>query len=369
MDRFHAQPVKQLIHRAIGQGLFSCAALSVRRERESVFQLHCGKKTFEPWSEDVHEDALFDLASLTKPLVTAASCMLLVQGGMMSLDEELGRFFSRVPGDKEKISIRHLLSHSGGLRAHAELCQGKYAQLLGQQDGKMERACEIILSMPLEYMPGTRALYSDLGYIILGHIVERLAGVGLYDFVREELYSPLGINGLSWQDAPGFPADSVVPTGYCRVRNRMVTGEVNDANAWFLGGKAGHAGLFGTLEAVDTLLKCMVEAHLGEKNTFPISREVLTAFLRPENMPEGSTWVLGFDTPSPAGSTAGRYFSGNSIGHLGYTGTSFWIDLESAISVVFLSNRTFPFDAPWSRKEMRRFRQNLHDTIRKALET
>ncbi len=368
MNRFHAEPVRSLIHGAIHQGLFPCAALAVRHGSRCLDMSYHGRHTFETGARTAGEKSFFDLASLTKPLVTALSCMLLVERGVLSLDERLWVFFRRIPGDKADISIRLLLCHAGGFRAHEKLDGEACAPFPGRNRLKRKRACHLILSLPLEYPPGSRVLYSDLGYILLGEIVERLTGTTPCDFVRKEFFSPLGIRGFTWQGEPGFNDVKKVPTGYCPARERMLEGQVHDANAWLLGGHAGHAGLFGTLEAVDRLIFLLVEAYSGVKNGFPVSRRTLSEFLRPAGIPPGSTWALGFDTPSPSGSTAGRYFSSRSVGHLGYTGTSFWVDLESDIFVIFLSNRTFPFDTMESRTAMKAFRMDLHDTIRRCID-
>ena len=349
------------------QGLFSGAALSAGFVEGQMFRGYWGRKTFVPWSGKIEAGSLFDLASLTKPLITALACMVLQEKGGLSLEEKITCFFDRVPDDKDDISIHLLLCHAAGLAAHKKFYGKVPSALPRRYEERIDAVCDIILSMPLACRPGTKAVYSDLGYILLGRIVERITGSRLFDFVKNEVFSPMGLKGFSRPDTRSFPWEMAVPTGYCPVRKRMLVGEVNDANAWFLGGMAGHAGLFGTLRAVENLLSRLAGAYLGGDNALPISRETVAVFWHPDRTPPGSTWMLGFDSPSSEGSAAGNFFSPNSIGHLGYTGTSFWIDLDAKISVIFLSNRTLPFDTPESRGQMKLFRRNLHDTVRMCL--
>jgi len=368
LNRSDFNLVEKTVKAAIGQGLFSGAALSAGVIGESVFKGYWGRKTFVPWSQEIEKSSFFDLASLTKPMITALAYMVLVEKGRISLKERLSKFFDRVPADKDGISVHLLLCHAAGLASHNKFYDRGPSSLPRQYEKRIDAVCNIILSMPLVCPPATKAIYSDLGYILLGRIIEKITGYRLFDFVQNQIFSPFVFKGFGWPGSPGFSPELSVPTGYCPVRKRMLMGEVNDTNAWFLGGEAGHAGLFGTLEAVDRLLLMLAGAFLGEGNAFPVSHKTIRPFFLPDGIPPGSTWMLGFDSPSGQGSTAGKFFSKISIGHLGYTGTSFWIDLDAGIYVIFLSNRTLPFDTPESRRRMKSFRQTLHNTVRRCLD-
>ncbi len=358
-----------MLSNAIGQGLFPGAALSVWHKGDIVYRHYAGKRTFVPWARDIDACSIFDLASLTKPLVTALAYMLLRDRAMVCLEDNISTFFKDVCGDISDISLELLLCHASGLPAHKRLFENRRLAALPSGPERIDAACGLILCMPLIYAPGTISVYSDLGYILLGRIVEKITGRGLFEFVSDEIFYPIGLDGLYWQNSSDLPIQASVPSGYCPFRHKVLVGEVHDTNSWFLGGTTGHAGLFGTLEAVEQLLFVLTRAYFGLDTPLPISQETIAVFFHGGKCGPRSTWRLGFDSPSATDSTAGSFFSVNSIGHLGYTGTSFWIDLDGDIAVVFLSNRTFPYDSPASVKEMKVFRKRLHDTIRSGLAT
>jgi len=364
---FDFEPVSKIVNDSIGNRLFPGAAISVCHKAKPLLRHYAGRKTYVPWSGKVDRFAFFDLASLTKPLVTVLSIMVLVDKKQLCLDDRLISFFDNVPRDKHAITVQQLLSHASGLPAHEPFYHTKYMPHFNQDARRIEAACRLIFSLPLAYEPGSRAVYSDLGYMILGRIVEKITGSHLFDFASRQIFIPCGLEGLSWQKGPNHIAQGAVPTGFCHLRKRILMGEVHDQNAWLLGGAAGHAGLFGTLEAVERLLLLLTRAYREGDEIFPVSRRTLRSFINTRGIPAGSTWCLGFDSPSPTDSSAGRFFSPNSIGHLGYTGGSFWIDLDQDLMVILLSNRTFPFDSSDSKGKIRLFRQRLHDTIRTCM--
>ena len=361
--------VKRIIGKAIKQGIFSGAALAAGRAEnpQQTLRIYMGKRTFAPWSGAISNNSVFDLASLTKPLITALACMIIEEKTGHFLEEALPSFFEHVPDDKAGITVRLLLCHASGFSAHEKFYDMPAFYLPEKEIERIDAVSDLILSMPLAESPGTKAVYSDLGYILLGHIIKKMTGREPYEFVQQKIFMPQNIQGLFWKGYPAFPRDLVVPSGFCRFRKRMLAGEVNDANAWFLGGRAGHAGLFGTLEAVEALISSFLQGYLHGSSGLPVSMETLTKFFQPARIPPDSTWALGFDTPSKTGSTAGRFFSSNSVGHLGYTGTSFWIDLQEGVYIIFLSNRTFPFDTRASQSQMKAFRQKLHDNVRRIM--
>jgi len=349
-----------------------------------VFEAAWGGITHVPWSARVSPSTVYDLASLTKSLAVTLSVMALVERGKLHLDDTLSSFFSEVPLDKIQISIRHLLGHTSGLPAYRPF----YKELIHlAPDSRLLEMKKLLLAEPLVSSPGTQAGYSDLGFMLLGWAIKSVTGKGLANAAQELVFEPLNVKGLYFPlistpaigqiySKPPFIKGEredlrngcckglVAPTEVCPFRKRVVCGEVHDLNAWVVGGISGHAGLFGTAGSVVKLLLRLLDIYKGRGNCPNFPRELLQEFWHIQDSDTGSTWALGFDTPSPAGSSAGSNFSPRSIGHLGFTGTSFWMDLEHEILVVLLANRTFPKADRESQAEMRQFRPLLHDLVR-----
>lgn len=354
--------VDVIINKAIGKGLFPGCTLAIggRVNLDAAF----GRFTYASWSQRVTTDTIYDLASLTKPLATALAVFTLVSKGKLGLDSTLDEIFASVPRDKGHITIRMLLSHSSGLPAWRPY----FDRLIKMPFEERKSALlNMIFSEPLE--TETNQVYSDLGFMLLGLVVENLTAVRLDEAVRSLVFEPFGVKDL-WFMGQNEGLDVlrlVPPTGYCESRQRMVWGEVNDQNAWALGGVAGHAGLFGTAGGVMGVLCRLLAIYKGELPARWFARELIREAFRPRFGAPHLTWGLGFDTPSAHGSTSGRFFSKNSVGHLGFTGTSFWMDLDDGIIAVFLSNRTFPYHTRAKQEEMRSFRARLHDAIRASI--
>ncbi len=379
---------------AVSRGVFSGASLLVSSHRKVVFERMWGR--VETTGAPLTPAVRFDLASLTKPLVTAPLCMTAVQGGSFDLDDPISRFFpGRVPEDKTAITVRSLLSHSSGLPPYAPF----YLELIKLPSGaRKEALASMILQTPLDNPPGKAANYSDLGFMLLGLILERQLAGRLDRLAGNLLFTPLGIDELHFcllnggEDSdtvpPSSPAATLqagnpagapgayAATQFCPWRKKLLSGEVDDENAWALDGVAGHAGLFGTARGVFELLSFLWDLYEGECRppspaSVPplplIGAEIVRLFwTRAELGAEApSTWCLGFDTPSPEGySSAGGVVSKKAVGHLGFTGVSFWLDLENRVLIILLTNRVHP-----TRKndEIRRFRPLLHDIVMKAL--
>ena len=361
-----------LIKQAIRDRIFPGAALALFDAGGPLFTLCEGRLHYGAWAEPVSSSTLFDLASLTKPMVTATLAMQLTEKGLLDLDRPLGEYLGSRSGGN--ITPRHLLTHSSGLPAHEELWNRKGLRRAGagrltdislsdRSLADRKRVTEYLLQLS-EKAQAPVPTYSDLGFILLGILIERLTGKGL-EASFFEMAEGCSIRGLYSQalirqqgvDAPCAPA------GWCPYRRRMLRAEVHDMNAWFLGGFAGHAGLFGTIGAVTDFLARLLASFEGDRaQNCPASREMVRRFWTPGTV-ENSPWAMGFDLPSSKGSSAGRHFSKRSVGHLGYTGTSFWIDLERGLGMVLLSNRTFPMDTPSSRLAIKRLRPAIHDAV------
>ncbi len=315
-----------------------------------------GRLTYEHSSPPVTVSTVYDLASLTKVLATTAIAMLLYDRKLLDLDRPivawLPAFAAAHPEDKRRREVTPymLLSHCSGLPAYAPLFEHNHTA------DELFDAC---LRMPLEAAQGTRAEYSDLGFILLGRILEDIAGAPLDQTFHREIALPLGMQSMHYCP-PKTWKNAIPPTqDETSFRRRVVQGEVHDDNAFVLGGISGHAGLFSN--ALDPLrfARCLLDRGLTPDNTRLFREETVRLFTTRVREPEGTSRALGWDTPS-APSSSGKFFSERSIGHLGFTGTSLWIDPDAELAVVLLSNRTWPDGQNQAIKEVR---PRFHDSI------
>ena len=261
------------------------------------------------------------------------------------------------------IVLRQLLSHSAGLPAWRPY----YEQLAPSrlpphnEEERLQRVHALLKAIacePVEYQPGSQSLYSDVGFMLLGVIVERCAGMSLAAYCRRRIYEPLGISSLAFlsrDEAETEDPAEIVPTEWDHWRQRLLRGEVHDENAYALGGSAGHAGLFGTAHAVGQLSASWLQAVQGRDG-------LLTAALAKQfthRQSETSSWGLGWATPSVP-SSSGTRFSSRAFGHVGFTGTSLWIDPFCELEVIILSNRVHPTR---TNTAIKTFRPRIHDAI------
>jgi CubicO group peptidase (beta-lactamase class C family) len=323
-----------VLERAIADHSFPACSLAVTASGELVAHKAFGRFTYEPASPEVTITSIFDLASLTKVLATTAMAMILYERGLLDLEAPVNaivpEFGAGSAGDdsrRREVTLRMLLAHSSGLPAYEKL----FLRATNRED-----LLEAAFATQLAADPGTRAEYSDIGFIILGVALGRLADETLDGFCQREIFGPLGMTHTTFNPAAALK-NSIPPTADDRTfRHRVIQGEVQDENASILGGVAGHAGLFSTPQDVAIFAHAMLNA--GQ----PILRaSTVELFSRRESAPQGTSRALGWDTPSSP-SQSGKYFSPHTIGHLGYTGTSLWIDRERHVSVILLTNRTWP---------------------------
>jgi CubicO group peptidase (beta-lactamase class C family) len=231
-------------------------------------------------------------------------------------------------------------------------------------DQRRAHVLDLLKRTPLDNAPGTTRGYSDLGFMLLCRLVETLAGSPMDRFLATEIYNPLGLSDLFFIDLSGGrrAQRDFAATELCPLRKRLLVGEVHDDNAWYAGGIDGQAGLFGTAEAVFRLLRRLAADLRGQAASPFFSRKLLLEMLTGSGRDRS---LLGFDRPCLEESSAGRYFSPDSIGHLGYTGTSFWMDLEKDACVILLTNRVHP--SRWNQR-LRQFRPLIHDRIMEHFE-
>ena len=342
MIKNYSQSFKRRLGTAIDlyikEKVFPGAAIGISYLVEGEFQraTFCYGKIDD--SENlVDTNTFYDLASLTKPLVTVFSILALIEEKKIGWNEKLDSLLSQsIPKDKKNISLLNLMSHSSGLPAHR-----KYYLSLSTIPPE-ERKKEIIDAIAKEellYKNGEKNIYSDLGYILLGNIIEKKSGMGMEEFWNKKIINPINLqNTLFFPKNKKSTGIIFASTGYCSDINKNLYGTVHDDNCRFMGGVAGHAGLFGTVEGVLAFSENIVKGYSDWYKHPSFSNTNLRKVL--ERQPH-SEWALGFDTPHPETSSSGRYFSFPSVGHLGFTGTSFWIDLKRKIAIVFLTNRVF----------------------------
>lgn len=317
----------------------------------------------------VTPETIYDLASLTKPLACALWFATLVSDGSLDPKQPIGDVLSIADPMIKRSPCWRLVNHSSGLPAHRRYYEGLAGAIrLGSNHA---RCREVILRMIREtyadYCPGEKSIYSDLGYLLLEHLCEVVSGESLIQFWQRCSpsaglhYRPLNASISGEQVLPSRYA----PTEDCPWREHVLQGEVHDDNAWLMGGVCGHAGLFGAAEATGLAAGAWLRAWRGDSDALPASPEVIRWMCSLDHRaPQGGSFVLGWDTPSPGYSSAGRQFSRMTIGHLGFTGTSLWIDLEREVVVALLTNRVFPSRArPESVRGIRWLRPMIHDAI------
>jgi CubicO group peptidase (beta-lactamase class C family) len=369
--------IEQEMQAAVDRGVFPGAVLLVR-EGEHVFYLRAfGERQIEPQRAPMQEGTIFDLSSLTKPLATGVAVMLLVRDGKIHPDDRVTRFFHNfgVYG-KTHVTLRHLLCHSSGLPAvrpyYKTILQiekkGEKVNFLGSDAAKEFVYQQITRERP-DAPAGSKAVYSDLGFSMLGALGELITGTARDRFCQERIFRPLGMRATAFIDLSMVRTRRIQPvtemiaaTERCPWRKRVLCGEVHDDNAYAMGGVAGHAGLFAAARDVDTL-RCRLKACWAGTDDFVPAAVVRQFWTRDTTLPT-STWTLGWDTPSPVSSSAGTLFSPNTIGHLGFTGTSMWMDLDRDRHVILLTNRVHPSR---DNNAIREFRPMIHDLINQAL--
>ena len=313
---FHKADEK--MRRGLLEQIFTAAVLLVARGKNVLFRQTYG--TLDGAGTDpVNPETLFDLASLTKVLAVTPSWILMATQDPGLLDQSISHWLPNAPQDKHCITARCLLAHASGLPAWRPY------YLLSASRHTGEDTAARILAEPLEYPPGQGCIYSDLGFMLLGFIIERETGRNLEQFSRERIYEPLGLAG----DLLFLPKNG---ERIAVTRGGEFAGLVNDLNARALGGVSGHAGLFGTASGVAALAG-EVLVSLNESGRF-FDKEITRTFCTRADFTSASTRTLGFDTPSEEGSTSGRLLSRDSIGHTGFTGVSLWVDIPRDLIVV-----------------------------------
>ena len=354
------KPAFDVVNRAIADGAIPGGVLAVGLRDELIVRPF-GKLTRDAKSPAVTANTLYDMASLTKVIVTTTSVMMLMQQKRLDLDTPVVRYLPEWaaaaksdpdPTWRARVTIRNLLLHDSGLPAHRDFYKGAKGH-----DAVLAR----VLAEPLVHQPGTQVEYSDLGFIMLGEIVQRLTGVTLDEYAKQHIFAPLGINA-SLFNPPRKLWPTIAPTeNDLDFRKRLMQGEVHDENAWAMGGISGHAGLFSTAGDAAIFAQMILNGGIYAYHRL-LSRPTIQEFTAREAIGDAAR-TLGWDVITQP-SSSGHFFSASSFGHTGFTGTSLWIDPERGLFVVLLTNRVNPTRA---NEQIRQLRPAVHDAVLQAL--
>ena len=341
-----------------------------------------GSPTLPPPNKRIDFESVFDLASLTKVLATGVAVMHLASKNRIDLGAPLSRTIPEFNHEKfNSITVDMLLDHTAGFSACVPFWENITAsdaklapaqKTCGSQNA-MAALKKQVAEMPLENPPGTTTVYSDVGFLALAWIVEGVVGKPLDVFVEQEIYRPLGLSDSlffirrdDFKQQQKLKKTTFVATENCPLRKKVMVGEVHDPSCWAAGGVCGHAGLFGTVDGVWELMRVLWESFQGNGGFFH-SGTTRRFFTRSKRLKE-TTRALAWDTPSANNSTAGKRFSRISVGRLGFTGTSVWMDLKSGIIGVVLANSVHPTNEG-KPETMRVFRPRVYELIAKAGES
>jgi serine-type D-Ala-D-Ala carboxypeptidase len=344
---------RQVLDRAIADKAFPAAVVEVGTAHQPLWRRAFGQLTFDSAAPATREDTIFDLASLTKVLATAPLIMRVTERGGLGLDDPISLHLSlwRDRHAGPAVTIRDLLAHCGGLHAHLPLFREHAGRVSFEQ---------VICDSPLAYEPRSTSIYSDLGFMLLGFILEDIAPLAVqFDTLRQQMG---GVQDLQFHPPKAWRT-KVAPTRQDEWRRRLLVGEVDDDNAWALGGAAGHAGLFGTAEAVGECARHLLQILEGRQGAF--QEQTLRTFIARRTDIPGSSRALGWDTMLPT-SSCGTRISPRAFGHVGFTGTSLWIDPDAASYIVLLTNRVHPKP---NNDAIKQVRPALHDAVMEELKS
>lgn len=353
--------INQFMNQAVSDGVFPGGVLLGAREEEVLVTAAAGRTSIFKGGKKVTPDTVFDLASLTKPLATALAVMRLVAETRIDLSDfirdSLGEECSR---EKAKITWADLLCHTSGLPAYKPY----FETLLEMPESRRKPAMRsMILDEPLVHPPGKMTLYSDVGFLLLQFCIETVTGKAFPRFVQEDVYPSVPVSGLFFPPHAHMAVNRLdyAATEVCPIRG-LLQGVVHDENAFAIGGAAGHSGLFGSVNAVFRLLRTLLAAYTGISDGNWLGPEIVLRFF---GVPENAQRPPGFDVPAQKGASCGTYFTKRrTVGHLGFTGTSFWMDLERKIIIVLLTNRVHPLR---ENAKIKKFRPFIHDEVMQRL--
>jgi len=344
-----------VLEHGIADSVFPGAQIAIVENNKLIASRGFGNQTYDPSSSTITPETMYDLASVTKVAATTLAAMKLFEQKLIRLDIPVGSYLPQFHGGlKDSVTLRHLLTHSAGIRAWDSLWEHARDRA---------EALKYIYNLPLEYPPGDSMVYSDLGMIMVGEILQVVTGKPIDQLAQELIIKPLGLKSIMY-NPPRELWDSMAPTEIGGDLNRgLIHGAVHDENTFFLGGVSSHAGLFSTATDLAIMAQMLLNQGIYRHQRF-FSPQTIHEWTRSQNMPIGSDRALGWDTPSLKGSSAGDYFSPGSYGHLGFTGTSVWIDPVRKIAVVLLTNRVHPTR---ERQGIYRIRRDFYNAVMESL--
>jgi CubicO group peptidase (beta-lactamase class C family) len=350
------QRAYDVLNQAVADHAFPGGVLAVGYKDELIVH-EFGRQTYDAKSPAVNVDTIYDAASLTKPVVTATLVAMQVEAGRIGLDLPVARYIPEWNGGpnpdwRKTVTIRNLLTHSSGLPAHKD-----YFLTLHSKREFIAAICR----ESLEYAPGTKTVYSDLGFILLGEILERATGKTVDQLAHEQIFAPLDMSSTMFNPPKNFLSRIAPTENDTTFRKVLVQGAVHDENAFAMGGVAGHAGLFSTASDLAVFCQMLLNGGIYGHHRL-MTRATISQFTAPQVV-AGNARTLGWMTPTP-NSSSGRYFSPHTFGHLGFTGTSIWIDPDRQLFVILLTNRVNPTR---ENDKIAAVRPAVHDAVMESL--
>jgi beta-N-acetylhexosaminidase len=349
-------PAYALLDRAVADRAFPGGVLAVGLGGQLVVHAF-GRDSYDSGAASVLPETIYDAASLTKAVVTTTLAAMMVEGARLDLSATVARYLPEWAAGPQaawrtRVSVRHLLTHTSGLPAHREYFKSAHT-----------RGDVLALAMAegLEYEPGAKSVYSDIGFILLGEILERLMGQPLDRAAEERIFAPLGMMNTMFNPPAAMRAKIAPTENDTKFRKRLLRGEVHDNNCWVMGGVAGHAGIFST--AGDLAVFCQMMLNGGQYAHRRLLKRATVAQFTAADSLSANTRTTGWNVPTP-NSSSGQYFSPRSFGHMGFTGTSIWIDPDRQLFVVLLTNGIHPTG---QNEGIVRFRPHAHNAVVQAL--
>ena len=374
-------PVVTVLNDAVKDEVFPGAVLIVGRKGHEIFRIATGNRSAKVAKDETNipmaMDTVFDIASLTGTVITTTLIMRLVEEQMLNLDDRVSRYLQGfgVFG-KSEVTVANLLSHTAGLPHWVpyfeELIKENTGSRMGilTSRGAKDYVINSIKRSELKYAPGARQIYSDIGYILLGHLVEVLTGSSLEVLASKLITKPLKMKTSSFIDLGMIKRrgihpvkQMIAPTEECSWRKRMICGEVHDDNAWAMGGIAGHSGLFSTADDIHVFATEMLRAYQG-RSAF-LESDTVRSFWSPLTKVPDTHWRYGWSIPCKDNGMQDCDLSQSAVGVCGFTGCSLWIDPERELTVTLMTNRINPSR---SNKKIRTVRPQIHDAVLKVVD-
>ncbi|MDH4121487.1 MAG: beta-lactamase family protein [Deltaproteobacteria bacterium] len=349
------QSLEDLIQSALRQQVFPGIEVLVAQGENILLHQAWGRLELGPEAQETQPGTVWDIASITKPVATATSLLVLVEQGKVSLEDKLLDFFPAFDTpEKAGITLRHLLTHTSGLPALVNL----FSEPMSQTE-----AVERLIHLPLKTPTGTAMLYGDPNFLLLGEVIRRTSGQTLSEFFHQNVAHPLGLTRTAFHPLEQGWKEPIAPTQFCTLRGQLLRGVVHDENSWVLGGEGGNAGLFSTAPDLHRFARLMLEKGALDDVRI-LSRaavEAMTANQNPRHLaPRGLGWDMkgtGFGYMS-----CGELMATGTIGHTGFTGTSLWMEPDSGLLVIVLTNRVH-VSREKNQQDMIRFRPRIHNLL------